>query len=179
MNIYVFLIFNIIRRLVFKIRYGRRFKSSWIERLSPSASIKLFGKGKVSLGYNVNLDSYVDVLAHGNGEIMIGDRVYMNRYCMISCHDRVVIGDNCMFGPSVKIFDNNHKFAKDMGVFPEVKSGKIIVGNNCWIASNVVLLKGTKIGNNCIIGAGCTINSEIPDNSIVRLKQDLIIEQIK
>ena len=59
-------------------------------------------------------------------------------------------------------------------------SFRIIIGNNCWIASNVVILKGTKIGNNCVIGAGCIVSGIIPDNSIVRLSNNnYIIEEMR
>ena len=103
----------------------------------------------------------------------------MNRYCMISCHGKVTIGNNCMFGPGVRIFDNNHRFSKDKGVSADLKIGEITIGDNCWIASNVILLKGAEIGDNCVIGAGCIIDRNIPANSLVRNSQQLIIDSLK
>lgn len=44
----------------------------------------------------------------------------------------------------------------------------IITGANCWIGSNVIILKGASIGNNTIIGAGNTIDYEIKDNEIIK-----------
>ncbi|MDD7670222.1 MAG: DapH/DapD/GlmU-related protein [Ruminococcus sp.] len=74
-------------------------------------------------------------------------------------------------------FDNNHKFGTS-GVNRECKAGVIEIGKNCWIASNAVILKGAKIGYNCVIGAGCVVNCEIPEGSIVRQKNNLHIEKI-
>jgi acetyltransferase-like isoleucine patch superfamily enzyme len=67
----------------------------------------------------------------------------------------------------VKIFDNNHRFSREEGVIRECAAGCITVGRNCWIASDVVLLKGTDIGDNCVIGAGCVIRGKVPAGSLV------------
>lgn len=39
--------------------------------------------------------------------------------------------------------------------------------------------KGVTIGNNVILGAGCVVHKNIPDNSIVINKQELILREIK
>lgn len=54
-------------------------------------------------------------------------------------------------------------------------SSEISIGDNCWIASNVVILKGVNIGNNVVIGAGCVIYKDIPDHTIVINKQELSV----
>jgi acetyltransferase-like isoleucine patch superfamily enzyme len=38
---------------------------------------------------------------------------------------------------------------------------EIKIGNNCWFGSNVVLLKGGEVGDNCIIDAGCILSHKI------------------
>ena len=103
----------------------------------------------------------------------------MNRGCIISCQGTIAIGDLCMFGPGVKIFDNNHKFSKRDGVSSEIRSGEIIIGRKCWIASDVILLKGAIIGDNCVIGAGCIIDRPIPARTLVRMTQNLQLQPIQ
>ncbi|MHB1152800.1 MAG: acyltransferase [Eubacteriales bacterium] len=41
------------------------------------------------------------------------------------------------------------------------------MGKNTFIGARVTLLQGTKIGNNCLIGAGSVVKGNIPNNSIV------------
>lgn len=167
------LIHNLIRMAVYKLRYGTRYNTSVIERLSFSSSIRLFSRGSIRIGRNIDLAPHVDIKVHENGRCEIGARTYMNIGCMISCHNHIAIGENCMFGPGVKIFDNNHRFSKENGVSSELNTGKIIIGKNCWIASDVIILKGANIGDNCVIGAGCIIDCEVPPCSIVRQRQNL------
>lgn len=178
-RLYLLLIFNILRYAVNKLLYGARYNSRLIERMSLCASVRLFGKGKIDIGYNIELSPSVDIQVHGDGSLSIGDRVYMNRGCMVSCHGQVSIGEGCMFGPGVKIFDNNHRFESRCGVTTDLKIGTVTVGRNCWLASDVILLKGAQIGDNCVIGAGCIINSIVPPNSIVRNVQKQTITSIR
>lgn len=53
---------------------------------------------------------------------------------------------------------------------------KVIVGNNVWVGSNVVLLKGCEIGDNSVIAAGAVVDIKVPLYSIYR--RDGIIEKI-
>ena len=43
----------------------------------------------------------------------------------------------------------------------------VIIGRNCWIASNVIILPGTRIGEHCVIGANCTVRGELKDNTLM------------
>lgn len=49
----------------------------------------------------------------------------------------------------------------------------VVIGKHCWIASNVTILKGVHIGDNSVIGAGCVVYKDVPDNTVVVNKQDL------
>ena len=97
---------------------------------------------------------------------------------MISCHEKIIIGNGCQFGPNVKIFDNNHCFNAEQGVLSTYKSTPITIGENCWIGTNVVILKGTYIGKHTVIGAGCIVSGTIPECSIVTQCRDLQIKKM-
>tara|TARA_B110000483_G_scaffold197299_1_gene235914 strand:- start:415 stop:945 length:531 start_codon:yes stop_codon:yes gene_type:complete len=43
---------------------------------------------------------------------------------------------------------------------------KIIVGDNVFIGACSILLPGTKIGDNCVIGAGSLVRGDVPDGSV-------------
>lgn len=48
----------------------------------------------------------------------------------------------------------------------DVYYGNIVVGDNCNISWNVVIMPGVRIGNNCVVGAGAIVTKNIPDNSV-------------
>lgn len=92
-----------------------------------------------------------------------------------------MIGSNSIFGENVKIYDHNHRFNMPNRLIKNsgYSYGSVSIGSNCWIGSNVILLKGAEIGNNCVIGAGCVIDSKIPSNSIVTNTRELKIQKIR
>ena len=50
---------------------------------------------------------------------------------------------------------------------PEVFSGCIEVGDNCYFGTGCTILGPVKIGNNVIVGAGAVVTKDIPDNCTV------------
>ena len=45
-------------------------------------------------------------------------------------------------------------------------SGAVSIGNNIYFGTQVTILKGVSIGDNCIIGAGSIVTKDIPANSV-------------
>lgn len=78
-----------------------------------------------------------------------------------------------MLGPNVLIYDHDHDYKAKGGVFSlKYKTTPIVIGNNVWIGANSIILRGTSIGNNCVVGAGCVLKGEYPDNSIIVQKRN-------
>jgi len=111
------------------------------------------------------------------GSLTIGKSCFFNNNCSINCLEKIEIGNNNQFGENVLMYDHNHVYADKKKLISEqgYNTGLIKIGNNCWIGSNVVILKDVAIGDNVIIGAGCIIYKSISDNSIVINQQDLVI----
>jgi len=51
--------------------------------------------------------------------------------------------------------------------YPNITNfGRISIGDNTFIGINCIILPNSKIGENCIIGAGSVIRGDIPSNSV-------------
>lgn len=140
----------------------------------------LFGDILICEGFT--LLNYCNILVYPNAKLTIGKRVFFNNYCSINCLEKIEIGNDTIFGEGVKLYDHNHlinKKTKSIDVAKEqFNTAPIKIGNGCWIASNVVILKGVTIGDNVVIGANCVIHKSIPSNTIVKNNQNLIIETL-
>lgn len=122
---------------------------------------------KIILGNNINIRNYCNILVGSNAELNIGANVFMNNYCSINCLEKIEVGENTLFGEGVKLYDHNHQYSAEKVEFQKFNTAPIKIGKNCWLGSNVVVLKGVTIGDNVIIGAGCLIHKDIPANSII------------
>jgi acetyltransferase-like isoleucine patch superfamily enzyme len=176
--IYFLFLYNVIRISLLKL-FNKNFKASSIQRISPSVSIKMFQKGTIVLGRNLDISRNCTIIATNSGTINIGNKVFMNQNCVISAKSKISIGDNCNFGPNVCVFDNDHKYDSVNGVrTSDYSIGEISIGSGTWLASNVVVLRNSKIGKNCVIGAGCVIKGDIPDNTLVFMERNQLQKKI-
>lgn len=137
---------------------------------------KILWQGKFCVGENLQFRKGFTLLIMSEGRVKIGDDVFFNNYCSVCSMNNVSIGTGTIFGENVKIYDHNHIYTDT--VLPIKKQGytsaPIYIGVHCWIGSNVTILKGVKIGDNCVIGAGCVIYKDVPSNTRLVNKQDLL-----
>lgn len=115
-----------------------------------------------------------------DAKVRVGRNTFFNNHCSLNALCSISIGDNCLFGEGVRIYDHNHRFSK-VGlpfVLQGFKSGDVQIGSNCWIGSNVLILKGAVIGDNCVIGAGSIVSGSIPPSSLVKPTVQLNISKI-
>ena len=178
MKPYALVLFNFVKLIVLRLFRCHQLQASRVELLSCQMRFRLNRSAQVSLGDRVVSDGHGTILVDENAKLQIGDRVYFNENLMISVKSKVIIGDGCRLGPGVKIFDNDHIFDAENGVSDRHVSAPITIGDHCWIATNVVILKGTQIGNNCVIGAGAVVHGTIPDGSLVTATRELVVRPI-
>ena len=79
----------------------------------------------------------------------------MSNGCVVTTYDHIKIGDNVMLGPNVLIYDQDHDYQVEGGVAAmKFKTAPITIGNNVWIGANTLILRGTTIGDNSVVGGG-------------------------
>ncbi|OPZ22521.1 MAG: putative acetyltransferase [Firmicutes bacterium ADurb.BinA205] len=112
----------------------------------------------------------------GSGLVMC-DNSSIGPHAYVGCSGKIVIGKNVMFGPKCSLFAENHNFSdgnksiKSQGV----NQKGIVVEDDCWIGSNVVILDGVHIGKGCVIAAGSLITKDVPANSVVMDKRNRVL----
>lgn len=99
--------------------------------------------------------------------IKVGFRSDLGTRCMVQRN--VVIGDNVMMGPDVKIYSRNHGIESiDIPMMHQPsKEYQTRIGNDVWIGANVIVLAGVSVGNHCILAAGAIVTKDVPDYAIV------------
>jgi len=115
-----------------------------------------------------------------SGKIHIEKNCFFNNYCSIASNKSIFIGEGTIFGENVKIYDHNHCYMDSIKPIKEqgYASSPIVIGRHCWISSNVVILKGVTIGDNCVIGASCIVHKNVPSNSILINQQQIIMKKM-
>ena len=112
-----------------------------------------------------------------SGKLILHDGVFINNSCSFNCMERIEIGAGTMMGEGVRFYDHDHIYTAEKIEKWQWTSAPIIVGRDCWIGSNVTILKGVTIGDNTIIGAGCLIRNDVPANSVVYNDGNLVVKE--
>lgn len=112
-----------------------------------------------------------------SGKLILHDGVFINNSCSFNCMERIEIGNGTMMGEGVRFYDHDHVYTAEKIEKWQWTTAPIRVGKDCWIGSNVTILKGVTIGDNTIIGAGCLIRNDIPSNSVVYNDGNLCVKR--
>lgn len=121
-----------------------------------------------SIHKNSTIECYGVMNEIGEG-ISIGNNVGISSGCFISVRGEVVIGDNVIFGPGVKIFSENHNFGdSDKTINNQGTSRKgVTIKSGCWIGANAIILDGVSIGANSVVAAGSIVTHDVHSDIIV------------
>ena len=119
----------------------------------------------------IGLSQRCFIVARSGGKIEFGSHVCMSG-CTLYSVDSITIGQYTDIGSGCKIFDTDfhplsysHRFPKEQK--DKIKHRPILIGNGCFIGANSIILKGTKLGDNVVVGAGSVVSGTFPDNVII------------
>jgi len=157
------------------IRYAAYLQAGKELIIEDYAEINARSTRKIILGNRVTIGKYA-IIRPGNlyggepGEgLVVGDHSNIGPYCYIGCSGHISIGNNVMISPRVSIYAENHVFdntdtpIKSQGV----KKENVVIEDDCWIASNSILLAGVTIGKGSVVAAGSVVTQDVPPYSVV------------
>jgi lipopolysaccharide O-acetyltransferase len=138
----------------------------------------LYGKNRFLYGRKLTLGKHnrIDIFYENNSYLNIGNNVQLNDYNHIACMKSIIIGDDVLIGSRVSIIDHDHGIYKgnknqslpnSKAIDREYFCSDVSIGNNVWVGDGVIILPGTKIGDNCIVGAGSVLKNNYPRNTMI------------
>ncbi len=132
--------------------------------------LKLLYGSRLKVGKRVAWRRNFLLMIDSKAQVLIGNDCFFNNECTIDSIGKIIIESGTICGENVKMYDHNHRFKDRNSLIKEqgYSIGIIKIGKNCWIGSNVTILKDTHIGDNCVIGAGSVISGYIPSGTIVK-----------
>ncbi len=90
-------------------------------------------------------------------------------HVIFSEQKNIVIGDGCLFSFGIYMRLADSHLIYDIETHRRINPSKsIYIGDHVWIGQNVLLLRGTRIGSGCIIGASSVAagGKTLPSNTV-------------
>ncbi len=122
------------------------------------------------------------IVARGTSNVHIGDGVGISG-STIYAREEIIIGNHVLVGANTKIVDNDfHPLdveARNANDFSKLECSPVRIGDNVFIGCNCLILKGTEIGANSIVGAGSVVCGKFPENVVIAGNPARIIKMIE
>ncbi len=117
------------------------------------------------IGYRTRIRK--NIYINGYRKLSIGENCFLNRGIQFDSSGRIYIGNNVSIGFNTLLTTSVHlERGMEEDDLSSVISDDINIGDGVWIASNVIILPGSEIGDNCIIGAGAVVRGKLKSNGV-------------
>lgn len=131
---------------------------------------RLFSYAKVAF-YSTLVSIRVNKIAKSHGivsagnfkNIKIGKGVVFNGGVYIQARGKVEIGSNVVLSRNTSIFDAG----LDIETLSKHIIKPVIIGSNCWLGANVIILPGVELGEGVVVAAGSVVTKSFNDNVII------------
>lgn len=174
-------IINLLKITIIKLRCLTKVKIYPIQPMRIKSQLMIQNHLKrVIIKKNFKLETDAKIRVIDGGTLEIGENCFINCGSYITVMGSTKIGNNCMIGPNVMIFDHDHDYRTPGGITAGKNIiGEIEIGNNVWIGAGCIILKGAKIGDNCVIAAGSIVKERISPKSMYYQKKKSEIRDIR
>lgn len=151
----------------------------------------LVGNGRIVLGNNVRLSGKPSIGFNNRSEqlpeLRVGDGTFIGHACGFNIGRSIRIGANCLLASGVHIQDQDghpldarRRRAGEPTAMSEIRP--VEIGDDVWIASGAMILKGVRIGDRAIVGARAVVTRDVPPDTVVagnpaRVVKQLAVEQ--
>lgn len=136
-----------------------------------------FHIAKFIIGYIVYLDGrlymklYLQLLKK-SGFTIIGTPRFIAKSARFDDFDRITLGHRLVVSMNVHFLTHDYSYTTALiakGEIPPTDIGilrNIVIGSNVFIGMNTIILPGSTIGDNVIVGAGSVVRGCLKSNSI-------------
>lgn len=140
--------------------------------LSMGKGVMIIGRLRLRNGTKVHLGDHVrirrTVRITGGGSVTIGARSRLNGTWIVAS-ENVEIGEGCLVADcGITDTDFHNLPPEDRHKDPtELTRNPVSIGRNAWIGLGALVLKGSRIGDNSVVGAGAVVRGAVDPEVVV------------
>lgn len=124
--------------------------------LQHAVRIQLRG-GRVVLGRHTHVRD--GAVLKSDGELVVGEEVTIGFHAVLSCTERIEIGDRAGLGERVTVIDADHTHDGSAHHYlrQPLRTLPVSLGPNVLVSANAVVLRGARVGANAVVAAGAVV----------------------
>lgn len=170
---------SLIKVAIIKAFHGKNFSCGKLPYFKGNVDIELTNGATLRFGNKIKMMRGDRLGVRKDAMLTIGDRTSINVGTMIICHDKIEIGEDTQIGPYCHILDHDHayKTIEDLDS-QKFNTAPVYIGNHVWIGANCVILRGSVIGDHCVVAAGTVVKGTYEANSLIYTKREIKTKRI-
>ncbi|HEX8253459.1 MAG TPA: acyltransferase [Thermoanaerobaculia bacterium] len=107
-------------------------------------------------------------LVSDDARLNVGDYTFIGNGTQFDVLETVTVGAHTLIAPNVFITDHAHNAADGLRLDEQgSSSAPVVIGDDVWIGTRAVILRGVTIGNGAVVGAGAVVTKDVPPRAIV------------
>ena len=137
-----------------------------LPRLEGKVFVRNFGR--LEIGDRVKLRGChvpIELASLEGGVLRIGRNCFINSGVSIAAAKEISIGDNCLIGNYTLVMDTDFHSIEQRDK-PGI-AAPVIIEDDVWLAANVTVLKGVRIGKGAVVAAGSVVVKDVPAYTLV------------
>lgn len=120
-----------------------------------------------------------NVKLHAEGVLRIGASSFLNGTSIV-CMESVTIGKECLLSDAYITDTDFHNIEPELRHAPPGPKTRrpIVIGRNVWIGDGGVVLKGSHIGDDAVVGSNAVVRGAVPSRSVCIGNPAQIVKQL-
>ncbi|WP_081795243.1 acyltransferase [Nocardioides sp. URHA0020] len=150
--------------LAYRVRYPRR--------LRLGRDVVILGRLRLAEGTRLELGDRTRVrgrvIVNGGGRVRVGPDTLLNG-CWIVAATEVTLGAGCLVSDCGITDSDFHNLDPDRRHLPpdDATRRPVRIEDNVWVGAHALVLKGTEIGRDSVVGAGAVVRGNVPERVVV------------
>lgn len=150
---------------------GSLFLNSNKYKRSRQESYLILEKGARLIVNRKSRINYGSTLHVGSDAIVKIGSMTANVGLNLQCHKSIEIGEDCMFGRNVTIFDSSFHPTGSSAEAMQINVSEVNIGSHVWVGAGAFIMQA-KIGDGCIIGSGAYIRGQFRPATMIMAAND-------
>lgn len=130
---------------------------------------------KCNNGCALNYNSDIEV--HESALLETGGGIFINALSTIVCTKHISIGEGCLMGRNIIIYDSDYHQIQDQNGNMKNYSKSVVIGDHVWFTNQIMVLKGVHVGSGSVIAPHTVIRKSVPENCMVGNSSQAIVFQ--
>jgi acetyltransferase-like isoleucine patch superfamily enzyme len=125
--------------------------------------------GSVTIGDRCTLNRDVIVQTGSGGHVRFGADTHVQPRCQFSAYlGSIDIGAGVSIAPNCAFYPYDHGTEPDRPIRRQgiVSSGDIVIEDDVWIGTGVIVLADVRVGRGAVLAAGAVVTADVPQMTI-------------